>query len=47
VIRETLRLGNTTERGAQDVAEAARAVRRRPVHAGLKKILDSTRCGGV
>jgi len=47
VVGEPLRLGKAPERGAQHVAEARRAVNGRPARQHLKKILDSTICGGV
>jgi len=47
VVGEPLRFGQAPERGAQHVTEARRAVNGRPAWRHLKKILDSTICGGV
>jgi len=47
VIGEPLGVGKTLERRAQHVAEADRAISRWPPRGHLKKILDSTRCGGI
>jgi len=44
---EPLGLGKATQRGAQHVAEARRAISGRPARRHLKKILDSTRYSGV